>query len=37
MIPMIMSELEVHDIDDLNDWEIAELKYKEMIDARKNS
>ena len=31
MVPMIMSELEVQDIDNLDDWEIAELKYRKMI------
>lgn len=30
MIPMIMSELEVQDIDNPDDWEIAELKYRKM-------
>lgn len=30
MIPMIMSELEVQDIDNEDDWEIAELKYRKM-------
>lgn len=30
-IPIITSELEVQDIDNLDDWEIAELKYKKMI------
>lgn len=30
MIPMIMSELEVQDIDNPDDWEIAELKYQKM-------
>lgn len=28
IIPMIMPETEVQDIDNMNDWEIAELKYK---------
>lgn len=32
MIPMIMSELEVQDIDNPDDWEIAELKYQKMMD-----
>lgn len=31
MIPMIMSELEVQDIDNPDDWAIAELKYQQMI------
>lgn len=31
MIPMIMSELEVQDIDNPDDWEIAELKYQKMV------
>lgn len=31
MIPMIMSELEVQDIDNPDDWEIAELKYQKMM------
>ncbi len=31
MAPMIMSELEVQDIDNPDDWEIAELKYRKMI------
>lgn len=31
MVPMIMSELEVQDIDNPDDWEIAELKYRKMI------
>jgi len=31
MVPMIMSELEVQDIDSPDDWEIAELKYKKML------
>lgn len=30
MVPMVMSELEVQDIDNLDDWEIAELKYRKM-------
>lgn len=28
MLPMILSEMEVQDIDNQDDWEIAELKYK---------
>ena len=31
MIPMVMSELEVQDIDNPDDWAIAELKYQQMI------
>lgn len=31
MRPMIMSELEVQDIDNPDDWEIAELKYQKMM------
>lgn len=31
MIPMIMSELEVQDIDNEDDWAIAELKYRQMM------
>lgn len=31
MAPIIMSELEVQDIDNLDDWEIAELKYRKMM------
>lgn len=31
MMPMIMSELEVQDIDNPDDWEIAELKYQKMV------
>ena len=30
MVPMIMSELEGQDIDNQDDWEIAELKYRKM-------
>lgn len=30
MIPMIMSEMEVQDIDNQDDWAIAELKYQQM-------
>lgn len=29
-VPIITSELEVQDIDDISDWEIAELKYRRM-------
>ena len=31
MVPMIMSELEVQDIDNPDDWELAELQYQKMI------
>ena len=31
MIPMIMSEMEVEDIDNQDDWAIAELKYQQMM------
>ena len=31
-IPLIISELEVQDIDNEDDWEIAEMKYKRMMD-----
>ena len=31
MVPMVMSELEVQDIANPDDWEIAELKYQKMI------
>lgn len=31
ILPMIVSELEVQDIDNLTDWEIAEIKYRLMI------
>lgn len=31
MAAMVMSELEVQDIDNFDDWEIAELKYQKMI------
>lgn len=27
-VPMVMSEMEVQDIDNLSDWELAEMKYK---------
>lgn len=35
MLPMIMSELEVQDIDNLDDWEIAELKYRKMCQSQR--
>ena len=31
MVPVFMNEMEVQDIDTLQDWEIAELKYKIML------
>ena len=31
MVPVIMSELEVQDIDNPDDWDIAELKYQKMM------
>lgn len=31
MLPIITSELEVQDIDNPDDWEIAELKYRKMV------
>ena len=34
VIPVIMDELEVQDIDDLNDWKIAEIKYQILKDMR---
>lgn len=34
MLPMIMSELEVQDIDNPDDWAIAELKYQQMVKNR---
>lgn len=30
-VPMIVSELEVQDIDNVEDWKLAEIKYKQMI------
>lgn len=30
MVPMVVSELEVQDIDNIEDWEIAELKYRRL-------
>lgn len=32
ILPLVVSELEVQDIDNLTDWEIAEMKYKLMKD-----
>ncbi|WP_027203300.1 pseudaminic acid cytidylyltransferase [Butyrivibrio fibrisolvens] len=32
VLPMVIDEMEVQDIDNLTDWQIAELKYKLMID-----
>lgn len=34
MVAMVVSELEVQDIDNFEDWEIAELKYQKMINKR---
>lgn len=34
MVPMIMNGLEVQDIDNMDDWEIAELKYRKMTGNR---
>lgn len=34
MAAMVISELEVQDIDNFEDWEIAELKYQKMINKR---
>ena len=31
MVPFFMSDLEVQDIDNPQDWEIAELKYRKMM------
>lgn len=33
--PIITSELEVQDIDEMEDWELAELKYSKMLDRSK--
>ena len=35
IIPLILSELEVQDIDNEDDWEIAEIKYRRMIERSK--
>lgn len=32
MVPLVMSELEVQDIDTLEDWAIAEVKYQKMLE-----
>lgn len=32
MVPLFMNEMEVQDIDTLQDWEIAEVKYQKMIE-----
>ena len=32
MVPLFMSEMEVQDIDTLQDWEIAEVKYQKMLE-----
>lgn len=34
--PVIVSELEVQDIDNLTDWKIAEMKYQLMIETQRN-
>lgn len=34
--PLIMDEMEVQDIDNMDDWNIAEIKYQAMIKANKN-
>ena len=34
-LPLIVSELEVQDIDNLSDWAIAEMKYKTMLENNK--
>lgn len=33
-VPMIVSETEVQDIDNLSDWELAEIKYRKMLENR---
>jgi N-acylneuraminate cytidylyltransferase len=30
ILPMVVSEMEVQDIDNMTDWEIAEIKYRTM-------
>ena len=35
--PLIMDEMEVQDIDNYDDWNIAELKYKAMVKAHENA
>lgn len=35
-VPMIMDEMEVQDIDNMDDWNIAEIKYQAMIKAANN-
>jgi N-acylneuraminate cytidylyltransferase len=32
ILPMVVSEMEVQDIDNMTDWEIAEIKYRKMMD-----
>ena len=34
ILPLIVSELEVHDIDNLTDWKIAEMKYRLMTEEK---
>ena len=31
LIPLVLSEMEVQDIDTLEDWELAEIKYQKLI------
>ena len=35
IIPMVLSELEVQDIDNESDWALAEMKYKMMVSRKK--
>lgn len=37
MVPMLMDEMEVQDIDTFEDWEIAELKYRKMLQKQEES
>jgi N-acylneuraminate cytidylyltransferase len=32
ILPLVVSEMEVQDIDNMTDWEIAEIKYRKMMD-----
>ena len=34
ILPLIVSELEVQDIDNLTDWKIAEMKYRLMTEEK---
>ena len=36
IVPMLMDEIEVQDIDNLSDWELAELKFKLMVERAGN-